>query len=55
MRYGKYAFLNDSGYSFMKLERDDGQPMESVKSIDWKYLVALLNYPVRKKPLIKPN
>jgi len=30
-------------------------PMESVKTIDWKYLVALLNCPVRKKLLINSN
>ena len=53
--YRLYDLSYDRGYSFMKLEREDGQPMESVKTIDWKYLVALLNCPVRKKLLINSN
>lgn len=53
--YRLYDLSYDRGYSFMKLERDDGQPIESVTTIDWKYLVALLNCPVRKKLLINSN
>ena len=50
--YRLYDLSYEHGYSFMKIEREDGKPLDSVKAIDWKYLVALLNCPVRKTLLI---
>lgn len=47
--YRLYDLSYDKGYAFMKVEAEDGKPLESVKQIEWKYLVALLNCPVRKK------
>ena len=67
MRYGKYALANvvryqrlydlsyDKGLSFMKIENEDGTPVTGSKPIEWKYLVALLNCPVRKKFVINSN
>lgn len=40
--YRLYDLSYEHGYSFMKIEREDGKPLDSVKAIDWKYLVALL-------------
>jgi len=45
----------DKGLSFMKIENEDGTPVTGSKPIEWKYLVALLNCPVRKKLVINSN
>jgi hypothetical protein len=53
--YRLYDLSYDKGLSFMKIENEDGTPVTGSKPIDWKYLVALLNCPVRKKLLINSN
>ena len=53
--YRLYDLSYDKGLSFMKIENEDGTPVTGSKSIDWKYLVALLNCPVRKKLIINSN
>ena len=53
--YRLYDLSYDKGLSFMKIENEDGTPVKGCKSIDWKYLVALLNCPVRKKLIINSN
>ena len=47
--YRLYDLSYEQGYRFMKIESEDGKPLDSVRTIEWKYLVALLNCPVRKK------
>ena len=53
--YRLYDLSYDKGLSFMKIENEDGTPVTGSKPIDWKYLVALLNCPVRKKLIINSN
>ena len=53
--YRLYDLSYDKGLSFMKIENEDGTPVTGSKPIDWKYLVALLNCPVRKKLVINSN
>ena len=53
--YRLYDLSYDRGYSFMKIENEDGSPITGSKAIDWKYLVALINCPVRKKLLVNSN
>lgn len=47
--YRLYDLSYDNGLSFMRIDSSDGSPLTSVRPIDWKYLVALLNCPVRKR------
>jgi len=53
--YRLYDLSYDKGLSFMKIENEDGTPVTGSKPIEWKYLVALLNCPVRKKLTINHN
>ena len=53
--YRLYDLSYDKGLSFMKIENEDGTPVTGSKPIEWKYLVALLNCPVRKKLVINSN
>ena len=53
--YRLYDLSYDKGLSFMKIENEDGTPVTGSKPIGWKYLVALLNCPVRKKLIINSN
>ena len=47
--YRLYDLSFDNGLSFMKIESEDGSSLSEGRTIDWKYLVALLNCPVRKR------
>ena len=53
--YRLYDLSYDKGLSFMKIKNEDGTPVTGSKPIEWKYLVALLNCPVRKKLIINSN
>ena len=50
--YRLYDLSYDHDLRFMKIESEDGKPLSSAHSIAWKYLVALLNCPVRRKLLV---
>ena len=50
--YRLYDLSYDQDLRFMKIESEDGTPLKSSQAIPWKYLVALLNCPVRKRLLI---
>ena len=46
--YRLYDLSYEHGYRFMKIESGDGKPLDASKTMEWKYLVALLGCPVRK-------
>ncbi|MBP7359691.1 MAG: IS66 family insertion sequence element accessory protein TnpB [Prevotella sp.] len=50
--YRLYDLSYDDEYRFMNIEKDDGSPLDPVSSLEWKYLVALINCPVRRRILI---
>ena len=47
--YRLYDLSYDHDLRFMKIESEDGSPLKGSQILPWKYLVALLNCPVRKK------
>jgi transposase len=47
--YRLYDLSYDGDCRFMKIENEDGSPLEPCTQLEWKYLVALINCPVRRK------
>src|SRR5574344_181167 len=47
--YRLYDLSYDGDCRFMKIENEDGSPLEPCTQLEWKYLVALINCPVRSK------